>query len=176
MKYPITHSEANISKDKKHRYSLTRVWNAADPMIMFIGLNPSRADHINNDATIIRCINFAQSWDGYGGMYFANLYSFRTPYVKTVPENEKEEWTPLIEAMRDGNATTEQTSPNLEVMINVSKTVVCCWGAWDFISEREKQVLAMIKEPWCFGVNAGGSPKHPLYLAKASRILPYERK
>lgn len=194
FKYPITHSDALITEDQKHRYSLSRIWNKKKPMIMFIGLNPSRADAIKNDATIIRCINYAQSWqhgqvvfeelmknggdypNKYGGMYFANLYSFRTPYVKgPLPAKAIEEgWQPLIENLPI--AHDNLTDSYLRYMIADSATVVCCWGSWNFTGERVAQVLQMISEPYCFGKNADGSPKHPLYLPKMASIKRWEIK
>lgn len=191
--YPIIISEAVITPDNRHRYSLTRIWDKDKPMIMFIGLNPSRANAIKNDPTITRCINYAQRWryeettfeelmqngegyKGYGGMCFANIYSFRTPYVKGPmhPKDIEEGWRPLIENL--DVAYNGATDGYLRHMINESKTVVCCWGAWNFISDRVMQVLEMIPEPYCFGTNADGSPKHPLYLPKTATLERWEIK
>lgn len=43
-------------------------------------LNPSIADATSNDATIRRCIGFAQSW-GYGAIEVVNLFA----YIATQP-------------------------------------------------------------------------------------------
>lgn len=43
---------------------------------MIIGLNLSTADEKENDPTIMRCIEFARSWD-YGGFCMGNLFAFR---------------------------------------------------------------------------------------------------
>ena len=53
---------AIISDCSKYRYSLWRIWDKEKPIFTFIGLNPSTADHIQDDPTINRCINFAKSW------------------------------------------------------------------------------------------------------------------
>jgi hypothetical protein len=45
---------------------------------MFIGLNPSTADEVEDDRTIRRCISYAKQW-GYGGIIVANLFAYRTP-------------------------------------------------------------------------------------------------
>ena len=44
---------------------------------MFIGLNPSTADEVDDDRTIKRCISYAKQW-GYGGIIMANLFAYRT--------------------------------------------------------------------------------------------------
>nr|WP_252726063.1 DUF1643 domain-containing protein [Acinetobacter indicus] len=53
---------AEISECSKYRYSLWRIWDKDKPIFTFIGLNPSTADHVQDDPTITRCINFAKSW------------------------------------------------------------------------------------------------------------------
>lgn len=66
---------AKLSDDRLYRYGLWRKWDDR-PKVMFIGLNPSTADEVEDDPTIRRCIGFANSW-GYGGIVVANLFGFR---------------------------------------------------------------------------------------------------
>lgn len=174
----ILDSGAEMNGDKTHRYSLWRTWNYDLPRIMFIGLNPSRADAQYNDPTITRCINFAAGW-GYGSLYFANIFSFRTPYVNAqkIKPGAEDWWPPLIENIR--NAATDVTDDFLELMMQRSDRIVCCWGSWkipDF-NGRAGTVLWMIKktgkEPYCFGTNADGQPKHPLYLKSSAQIYKF---
>ena len=65
---------AVISECQNYRYSLWRIWDESKPLIGFIGLNPSTADHREDDKTISRCIKFADSW-GAGGFYMMNLFA-----------------------------------------------------------------------------------------------------
>jgi hypothetical protein len=67
---------AIFSDCRKYRFALRRNWDESKPYVMFIGLNPSTADEIENDPTINRCISYARSW-GYGGLFMANLFAFR---------------------------------------------------------------------------------------------------
>ena len=59
---------AVFSPDFLHRYFLRRELrvdlDAQHRRIVFVMLNPSTADHTNNDPTVTRCINFATGW-GY---------------------------------------------------------------------------------------------------------------
>jgi hypothetical protein len=169
---------ARLSADASHRYLLSRIWDESRPMITFIGLNPSRADAVYNDQTIRKAIRFTQLWDqqahlSYGGLYFGNLYSFRTPYVTrpNLKNDVEESWEPLAENL--GQACNDETDLYLKQMISRSAAVVCCWGSWNFISGRAAQVLAMIKDPQCFGVNKDGQPRHPLYLPYTTPLIPY---
>lgn len=163
-----------------HRYMLSRIWEHDKPKILFIGVNPSKADAIHNDPTIVRCINFARSW-GYGGMYMGNLFSYRTPYVsrkqmELVPSFEKEEikiakWEPLLEHLHE--AANEKTDLHLRLMIEDSEKVVAAWGSWKFTEARVIRVLEMISNPYCFGTNKDGSPKHPLYLSGKTQLVSF---
>ena len=66
---------AQFSSCRKYRYVLERKWDNALPNVLFIGLNPSRADENSDDPTIRRCINFAKTW-GFGGFHIVNLFAF----------------------------------------------------------------------------------------------------
>ena len=48
--------EAVISKCRKYRYSLSREWNKDKEKVLFIMLNPSKADDKIDDPTVKRCI------------------------------------------------------------------------------------------------------------------------
>jgi hypothetical protein len=170
----IIDSGAELSADKVHRYLLYRTWDYNLPRIMFIGLNPSRATGSVTDATITRCINHAHRW-GFGSMYFANLYSFRTPYVHRKDMEAldvEEQWEPLIENLHI--AYNSHTDLRLTDMILKSERVVCCWGNFSFVQPRVDAVMKLIaaadKQPWCMGRNKNASPKHPLYLSKTTQL------
>lgn len=59
---PGTVSSAVIDRTGKFRYLLERTWNTEDPPAVFIMLNPSTADELEDDPTIRRCVNFAKKW------------------------------------------------------------------------------------------------------------------
>ena len=72
----ITLSEAVISQDERHRYSLTRRWGDGPRVCCWIMLNPSTADATTDDPTIRRCIGFTHAW-GYDALTVVNLYAWR---------------------------------------------------------------------------------------------------
>ena len=72
----ITLSEAVISQDERHRYSLTRRWGYGPAVCCWIMLNPSTADATTDDPTIRRCLRFTQGW-GYDALTVVNLYAWR---------------------------------------------------------------------------------------------------
>ncbi|NBR07543.1 MAG: DUF1643 domain-containing protein, partial [Planctomycetes bacterium] len=55
-----------FSNCRKYRYTLWRQWDFTNPSYaMFIGLNPSTADEVQNDPTVARCIDYSMRW-GFG--------------------------------------------------------------------------------------------------------------
>lgn len=156
---------AIFSEDKKHRFVLWRYWKPGRPLVLFIGLNPSRAGEFYNDPTIRRCISFAKR-DGYGGMLFGNLFSLRSTNPVVI-KNDREA----------ANHPSHYTL--LTGMLHLCSTVVPCWGSWDFIEAAELKVHSLIqaagKPVMCFGRNKDGTPKHPLYLKSDCELVPYTR-
>jgi hypothetical protein len=81
---------AKFSGCRAYRYALWRTWDISKPYALFIGLNPSTADEVEDDPTLRRCIDFSKSW-GYGGVYMANLFA----YCATQPEVMKKAVAPI---------------------------------------------------------------------------------
>jgi len=146
---------AVFSRDRRYRYALRRVWDPAGPSILFIGLNPSTADHRVNDRTVARCIRFAQDW-GFGQLVVANLFAFRTPYPRILwqasdpvgPKNDR--W--------------------LRRLISESHTTVAAWGTLGARFGRDREVLAQLANPKCLAISKDGHPKHPLYIRATTEL------
>ena len=69
---------AAFSPCGQYRWWLERLWQPAAPRLLFIGLNPSRADGQRNDPTLRRLLGFAQRW-GYGSLEVLNLFARVSP-------------------------------------------------------------------------------------------------
>ena len=150
-------SMAVFSDDRKYRYALLRSWDASKPLVMFVGLNPSTANEQENDPTIRRVISFAQKF-GYGGVYMANLFALVTPYPKE------------LKAAEDPLGANDFHLPKIEKECNA---IIYCYGAFAEGRERAKKVLELLGPGYCLGINADGSPKHPLYLKSDSILQLY---
>lgn len=145
--------DAYISEDGLYRYSLTRDWHEEFPMMLFVMLNPSVADHKQDDPTIRRCINFAKR-EFCGMLEVVNLFAFRA----TNPEDMK--------------AAEDPVGPNNDAIIREAlkeaDKVVCAWGAHGSYQGRDAVVLDIIRQsghvPMALGVTKAGLPRHPLYL------------
>lgn len=161
--------KAFFTEDKEYRFSLSRFWNLQKPYILFIGLNPSRADENKDDPTIRRLMDFAKSFD-CGGMYMTNLF----PFVSHDPE--------MLYSYYPSGTTTGYREENLWVIDIVSKTcakVVFCWGAFDILKvapENMNRVVEAFPDAYCFGHTKDGFPKHPLYLKKDTQLINFQTK
>lgn len=151
---------AIFSEDGKYRYVLWRVKNPALPLRLVIGLNPSTAGKEINDPTITRSQVRADR-DGFG-LLFGNIYAYKSTDPKKL----------LTEADTIG----AENDAYLKLMIDMAMTsggqVVCAWGSFKPVARRAPDVLKMIPQPFCLGVNADGNPKHPLYIGYDVKVRP----
>lgn len=156
---------------------MRRRWPTGHGTLIFVGLNPSRADSQHNDPTLRRLLAFARLW-GFGDLVVLNLFA----RVSSTPT--------ALHQVRDpigcnNNIILERwlkrwaASPDLELW--------CGWGArggrWNrdsFVLERIGSVLSDRRrvapgspEPFSIGLTRGGHPRHPLYAAKTSMRHPY---
>jgi len=151
---------AILDNYRKHRLLLWRFWDDR-PKMLFVGLNPSTANELQDDPTIRRLCDFAERW-GYGGLYACNVFSQITPYPKEL----------LAEtAIHSADIHAIQMVNELVVL------VVCGWG--DGIEKaaygiaRANTIKSLFKEPMCFGLTAKGNPKHPVRLPKDTELMEY---
>ena len=146
--------EAKFCEAKKNRYFLKREWDNSKGLLLYIMLNPSVADEKKDDPTIRRLINFTQKFD-YGGFLVGNIFTKITPNPKELDK---------FKGMSDKNFE------ELIKLINKVDQIVYAWGN----SVEEPQLLKkLVLSPKCFGKNVNGTPKHPLYLPKDSKLIAY---
>ena len=105
----------------KYRYELHREWDKSKKKVLFVMLNPSTADGLNNDLTTIRCINFAKKW-GYGGIMIGNIYPFRAKRPKDLRK-----WLNDF-IYSDGHGATKTNEVHVKEMAEQADMIVCAWG------------------------------------------------
>jgi hypothetical protein len=144
-------SGAVFSDDGRYRYVLWRVWSEILPLLLYVGLNPSKAGYKMNDPTIVRMMVRAHR-EGFGGLLAGNLHGL----VSSDPDV----------LLGDVDAVGPDNDVYLKVMIEMAREgrVLCGWGSFPAAAKRAPAVLDMIPHPYCLGVNPNGQPKHPLYI------------
>lgn len=153
--YP-TAKEIEIKKDAlfsecgKYRYWLSRQWDETLPWVMFIGLNPSKADKTEDDNTIKRVVGIAQKL-GYGGVVMCNCFPF-------VTSNPDELYVAYI-------GTNDEHIRN---WAETCKDVVFAWGNFKEVKRygRDIRMSQLFPNALALHINQNGSPKHPLYCRK----------
>lgn len=152
---------AIFSDDRKYRYLLWRIWNIYRPLRNLIGLNPSTANEFKNDPTITRDMVRADR-DGFGGIVRTNMYGYCSAYPDVL--------------LGDGDFVGTENDDYIRYGISISKQTVCGWGSFPPVVKRAPEVLKMIPEPYCLGINADGQPKHPLYISYKTQVVKYDPK
>lgn len=151
----FTNTGAHFSECRTWRYALWREWDSHRGFVLFVGLNPSTANEVENDTTISKCVGFANKW-GFGGIYMLNLLSF----CATQPER-------MLSASDPVGPENDST---FNLYSSKSNLIVAAWGGSVPMRERVRlnlntridNVLRNINtEVRCLGKTQDGSPKHP---------------
>lgn len=149
---------ADLSDCRCYRFALWRTWDESKSYAMFIGLNPSTADEVEDDNTIRRCVEFAKGW-GYGGLCMANLFAYRA----TKPEV-------MMSAEDPVGKKNDQWLTELSEGAGV---IVAAWGNHGSFLGRSEDVRGLLEKLHYLKLNATGEPSHPLYLPAHLEPKPF---
>lgn len=135
------------------------------------GLNPSTATALVDDATIRRCSRVSWFW-GCDIYTMVNAYAWRD----TKPANM---WAAL---KRGENIMGERNDQSIVAALQTVQRsggiAVAAWGTHcpPGRSDRLRELASVAGVAWqCLGYNAGGSPRHPLYVANGTPLVPWPR-
>jgi hypothetical protein len=146
-----------------YRYALWRIWSPALPLLMILGLNPSRAGADKNDQTIRREIDYAARWS-FGGLLKGNLFGF----VDTHQSN-------LRDAPDRVGPDNDLWLMRMRERAGEEGMFLAAWGACgDLDPDRVAVVRAMFPKLHTLGFTQSGQPKHPLRLAKTLKPILWE--
>lgn len=161
--------DAVFSDDGRHR-PLMRRWlgdTFPDRYLMFIGMNPSTADATVNDPTCAREWTFTQR-EGFDAMVKANVGDYRATHPKMLLEP-------------DVVVSSPANLPTIREQARGAARVILCHGKLNkaLVPAGQALVQALTEDGidlWCFGTNADGSPKHPLYLKGDTPLVRWSPK
>jgi hypothetical protein len=146
--------DAELDATRTYRYTLYRAWSGAPGRVLWVMLNPSKADENDEDPTIRRCIGYSTAW-GYGSLTVCNLFAL----VSTDPG--------VLWSHPDPVGPENLEAIQREVI--EADFVILAWGAFQQKRVREQAVVTFevvrSKDPHCLAIAKDGHPKHPLYLA-----------
>jgi hypothetical protein len=155
----MNESGAMFSECRKYRYALWRIWDRSLPLVMFVGLNPSKANEIAPDPTIKSVMRIAKH-NGFGGIYMMNCF----PYISTNPDDLKD------------HGNTAINDHWLYQFSSMCECVVFAWGAFKIVKAtgRDIEMRGMFKNAKCLEILKDGSPKHPLYCKTTSQFVDFK--
>ena len=133
---------------------MSRKWSEKE-QVLYILLNPSKANHINNDPTINRLITISKNL-GYGGFNVVNLYTLITPIRNKLYEKKRK--------------ISAKNKKLIAELVARHRIIIYGWGATE---NEPKWLNNIVKNPLCFNINKNGTPKHPLYLKKESTLKKF---
>ena len=174
-------SAAYFSSDRKYRYSLTRtIVTENHKKLLFILLNPSKADALQNDDTVMHCQNIAFSigrnsnflQSGPSGPFSAfricNLFAFVEVNTNKM-SGLSSELTDRLHQSRNDLA--------IKCACDWADHIVCAWGTTLSNKSRRNCVLNVLKASgkplWCFGKATDGNPFHPSRGARKNLLIPF---
>lgn len=153
---------AIVSDCGRYRYRLGRRWSDDGETLAYVMLNPSTADAAADDATIRRCVRFAQDHD-FSAIEVVNLFAFRA--------------TKPVDLRRAGYQAGPDNDQHIADVVRAAGAVCLAWGANATGLERPQIVLPLIRaqgvEPQCLRITRGGQPEHPLMLPASCRLMPF---
>ena len=152
---------AAFSPCGRYRWWLERLWQPAAPRLLFIGLNPSRADGQRDDPTLRRLVGFAQHW-GFGSLEVLNLFARISPSPAVLRRAADP-----VGAEADG-WMQQRLAANLQSLVWLG------WGNQGAWRGRDQEVLALLQGRglWALSLTAAGQPRHPLYVAGDVALQP----
>ena len=151
------------AEGRRYRYWLHRELAAdGEGGLVFVLLNPSTADALEDDPTIRRCVGFGTRW-GYRELTVVNLFALRA----TSPAVLRQHGADAIGRCNDDALRWARSEPR-------TRTVVAGWGNHGTHLERDVAAMDIVRPTMALRTTKLGCPAHPLYLPSASELQPYE--
>lgn len=153
-----------LSDNEEYRYKLTRSWDGNKPNATVVMLNPSKADMLITDRTVMNVSNYLVQ-NGYGSLTVVNLFSYRTTDPKYL--NQRDE---IREALND---------EYLSQAFADSDVIIVAWvrDKDKYVNrkrETEKLLIDYSEKIKCFEDGKGKKLRHPRDLGSDWKLVDYE--
>jgi len=151
------------SSDMMFRYAFGRWWGSTDlaTTAVWVLLNPATGDtELRHRPTLERCISRSRA-AGHTGLVIVNLFAFRD----TNPRNLR----------NASDAVGPFNNEVLRVITTAGAQTIAAWGGHGRLGGRSGQVGPLLDSPMCLGMTQRGEPRHPLYVAGDTPLVPWVR-
>ncbi len=165
---------ATISPCGRYRYTLWRKFKNKGSRLMWIMLNPSTANAVDDDPTIRRLISFSKR-EGAAEMFVVNLFAYRAADPKDL----------RIVSKVGNDIAGPLNRETVERILYDSDTCIVAWGNGGSMHRAGREMKKLLDEfnnklcsldrvpVVCLGVTKHGHPKHPLYVAANKALTPF---
>ena len=164
--------DAMFSRDGRYRYLLTRRIDGGRGAVMFVMLNPSKANEVQNDNTISKCIKLVENW-GLGVLHVVNL----SPVMATRPANMLASLPEPMSVQRRNFRFILKTASRSDCIVVAYGNDASKLKMPNSSRSRAEVVTQALRDNgyklFCLKVNKGGHPKHPLYVKKSTHPIAY---
>lgn len=158
---------AAFDREKRYRYALSICWRAGGPILVALMLNPSTADHMQNDQTVERVCRRAKAM-GMGGVMVLNVFAWReTNRLKMLQQADPV--GPLNDCFIEAGLQLAHLIPGSKVLVG--------WGNEGGHRGRSDEIVELLRkaevQAYCLKVCANGQPGHPLYIGYDVEMRPW---
>ncbi|MCE7791519.1 DUF1643 domain-containing protein [Salipaludibacillus sp. CUR1] len=153
-----------MSDCRRYRYLYTKVWDENKPGATVIMLNPSKADMVKLDKTVLSLTNYFVSSE-FGQFKIANMYSFMCTEPKDLKYKNE-----LLEKVNDSF---------IQRACEGTDFILIGWGSdHNKRKGRKKEVEQLLRNHShklkCFIDSQNKSPRHPRDIADDWRLIDYK--
>lgn len=158
---------AIFSECGMYRYRLDRQIGDALKTVVFIGINPSIANEVDNDKTVNRMLSFAKG-NGAGKVIVANVFSLIS--------------TDINGLRTDIPLRGDEHDFYFREIISEADILIPCWGRREklrvsnslFLDDCMNLLLSTGKPVLCLGkTKSGKDPLHPLRLRLGAQLMKW---
>jgi hypothetical protein len=149
------------SSDMVFRNAFGRWWGNTDlaTTAIWVLLNPATGDtEKRHRPTLERCISRSRA-AGHSGLVIVNLFAFRD----TNPRNLR----------TAPDAVGPANDEVLRVITKAGAQTIAAWGGHGRLQGRSGRVGPLLDSPMCLGITQRGEPRHPLYVAGDTQLVPW---
>lgn len=169
----MTRTDAEISPCGRFRYKLWRQW-APGTICCWLMLNPSKAGPVENDPTVLSCVDFASMW-GHGGIVVANMFAYRATRPRQLRDIIRSRvWSDNPGPCPTGDPRNREA---IRECCEEAAVIVAAWGthAHSWMPDRPRliqmDVEALGRKMVCLGRTRDG---HPLYVKRNTPLEVYQ--
>ena len=154
-----TERDAKLSECGRYRFWLTRRWGEG-PAMLFIALNPSKADACQDDPTLRRMMAFARR-EKFAAVEVVNLFALRST-------------DPAALALYP-DPVGDSNDEEIRCAASRAGRIVAAWGCDGTLHDRDRAVMELLRglDVYCLGTTKDGHPRHPLYVAGNQPLAPF---